>query len=155
MPASGSLWSGPLMPVLMAVILFAYRVWTDRTERGRDQARRRYMEGRYPYFLRMAPATSPLMGLALLVVAAALVAPTGLKGIVGSVGMGLVAAAAAAGYRRPPLLAARWMLEEIRTGRLPEALPDAIDRLMFRLFAALAILMPLGGIVLTAAGQSR
>ena len=153
--APAGIGSGPEFWLVLAGLLFAERLLIDRTERGRAMARRFYVSRAYPYVLRMAPATGPLVGLALLVVAAGSAAPSGLGGIVGSAGMGLVAAAAAAGYRRPPLGAPRWMRDEIRNGRLPLEGPDAVDRLTLWLLVALAVLAPLSGIALTIAGQAR
>ena len=144
------------LETLAAALAFALlRLIYDRTERGRFLARRLYSTAAYPFVLRMGPVTAPLLAAAFAVVAVALALSGPARLLVATAGITTAFWAGAASYLAQPPLMARWMREEIRLGKLARATPDRDDRVVFWVFVAFAVAMPLLGVAMVLMGQAR
>lgn len=118
-----------ILPLCGAAAILVGPLWYGRAAGGRRAARVLYRSGAFPFYLRAGPAVAPLGAFGLLVVQLALLAPPEIHGWIASLGAGIIAAAAALGYRRPPPLAPRWMRDELAAGTLPTPVWDWLDRL--------------------------
>jgi hypothetical protein len=134
--------------VLGAVVLILGRVYLDHTERGRFQARVTYGSRELPWLWRMAPVTSPALGVVLLVFSSLELWPRPLGVFVAAIGMSLFALVEVLAYRYPPPFMAGWMRDEIQQGRLARAMPRGVDRVWLWVFAPMIVLGPVATIVL-------
>lgn len=142
---------GNLVIILVATsgLLLLARLAAEKTAFGRTWARTVYAEpSGLPYFLRMAPASSPIVAAWVLVIALGLVLTPAIGRPVGVAGMTLVLVTFLIGYRCPPPLLPGWMRREIEAGTMPLARPDRIDWVLFWVVAPMAVLMPIGGLIL-------
>jgi hypothetical protein len=130
------------------ILLILVRVYYDRTERGRGLARRMYAQKAYPFFLRMAPAVGPLVGMGGLLFGSLVLLPRWLAvwGFVAIVS--LFFATFLLSYRYPPPLMPRWLQEEIDEGKLARAMPDRMDWAQFWLILPIAVVGPIAGVLL-------
>jgi hypothetical protein len=134
-----------VIPLVAAAALLVGRVWYDRTAGGRRAARAIYGSGAFPGYLRAGPATAPLLAVGALVAQLGLLAPPGIDGRLVCLGLGIVGAAGALGYRRPPPLASSWMRDELAAGTLAIPEWDWLDKFQCAVLA-------LGAVGLTAVG---
>ena len=122
------------------LLLILFRVYYDRTERGRGLAMRMYAQKAYPFFLRMTPAVGPLVGIGLLLLASLMLLPRWLAAWGSVPVVVLLLATFLLGYRYPPPLMPRWLQEEIDKGELEPAVPDRMDWAQFWLILTFGIL---------------
>jgi hypothetical protein len=109
---------------------------------------RLYSERGYPYFIRMAPAVGPPLGVSLLVLAVSMLLTMPTQAVVGLAGITLMGVSLLLGFRCPPPLMPRWMRTEIDAGRLMLARPEPIDRVQFWILVFATAVVPVGGALL-------
>jgi hypothetical protein len=133
-------------PELLIFILLAsaavtfLRAYAERSERGRDLARRMYSDSSWPQPTRNLVPLAPLWVAMLLAFGVALVVPRSAAPWPVLVAFVIGTVAFVLAYRVPAPFLPRWLREDIASGKVPPATPTRGDWLLFWLVLPFAVL---------------
>jgi hypothetical protein len=131
--------------------ILAMRWYADTSERGRDIARRLYLDQNRLLFVRAFVPVAPLIAASAFVFAIGAAVPNLAQAWLFIPAVILASIAFLMSYRVPPPLAPNWMREELDDGRLAPQRPGMADWILFWIVLPFIVLGPIAIAVLIVA----
>lgn len=131
--------------------ILAMRWYADTSERGREIARRLYLDQDWLLFVRTFVPMAPLIAASSFVFAIGAVVPNLAQAWLFIPAVILASTAFVLSYRVPPPLAPNWMREEFASGRLAPQRPGTADWILFWIVLPFIVFGPIAIAVLIVA----